>query len=305
MVGLLEAISPAVFQERVRELCANDPSVQVLSWMLGPEGTLQWAHSVGVVNDPILSKLVPPLPPLELRRVTAASEVPIFLWSGLVDLKMFFSFFEQYGRHPLDGKAKVLDFGCGCGRLTRFLDGHKAVTAFGADVNPDLVSWCAQFLRNTHTCLNRLSPPLDFPDNTFDLVFSLSVFTHLPEERAEEWIRELARILVPGGILVITTHGYPALNIIRDSLVHHQMFQVDAKRTTALIDELEQKKYIHLTYQQDSLTAAKAGEDYGNTFIDPFYIYERWNLQELAIVAQIPGALRGYQDAVVFSRNQR
>ncbi len=304
MTGLLEAISPAGFDERVRELCAKDPSIQVLSWMLGPERIREWAHCIGVVNDPILAKLVPPLPPLELRNITAAPEEPIFLWSGLVDLKMFLSLFEEHGRYPRDRKAKVLDFGCGCGRVTRFLDSHKEVTAFGSDVNPDLVSWCSQSLRNTHTCLNQLSPPLDFPDQTFDLAFSLSVFTHLPEERAEEWLRELARVLVPGGILVVTTHGYPALNTIRDSTIHHQMFQTDKMRTMALIDELGRKKYIHLTYQQELLTAAKAGEDYGNTFIDPSYIYERWNLPELAVIAHIPGGLRGWQDAVVFSRKQ-
>jgi hypothetical protein len=56
-------------------------------------------------------------------------------------------------------------------------------------------------------------------------------------------------------------------------------------------------------YQQDSLKAAKAGDDYGNTFIDPSYIYERWNLLELTVRAHIPGGLRGWQDVVVFSRN--
>jgi SAM-dependent methyltransferase len=304
MPGFLQAISSTAFQRRVQELCAKDPSVQVLSWMLGPEGTLQWAHSVAVVTDPVLGKLVPPLPPLDLRRITAAPEEQIFLWTGLIDIKTFFSLFDQYGRYPNGAKLKVLDFGCGCGRLTRYLDSHDGVVAFGSDVNPDLVEWCSQSLRNTHTSLNQLCPPLNYPDKTFDFIFSLSVFTHLAEAPAEQWLRELTRILAPGGALIVTTHGYPALSIIRNSPVHHQMFQLDEERTAGIINELPHKKYIHLRYPPDSLSAAKAGDEYGNTFIDPSYIYEHWNSAGLRVLAHIPGGLRGWQDTVVLSRSQ-
>jgi SAM-dependent methyltransferase len=44
-------------------------------------------------------------------------------------------------------------------------------------------------------------------DATFDLVYSLSVFTHLSEPLQRFWIDELARVLRPGGFLLITTHG--------------------------------------------------------------------------------------------------
>jgi len=55
--------------------------------------------------------------------------------------------------------------------------------------------------------LNRLSPPLDFGSAEFDLVYAFSVFTHLTPDLQLEWIKELARILKPGGYVVLSTHG--------------------------------------------------------------------------------------------------
>jgi ubiquinone/menaquinone biosynthesis C-methylase UbiE len=54
-------------------------------------------------------------------------------------------------------------------------------------------------------------PPLDYKDNQFDLIYVLSVFTHLPEGLGVNWINELTRVLKPGGLLLITLHGISRL----------------------------------------------------------------------------------------------
>jgi SAM-dependent methyltransferase len=77
----------------------------------------------------------------------------------------------------------------------------------GCDVDPRLVSWCGDHLPFGHFDVNRLSPPLPYPDDRFDLVYALSVFTHLPEALQRAWIAELRRVVRPGGWLLITTHG--------------------------------------------------------------------------------------------------
>jgi SAM-dependent methyltransferase len=64
--------------------------------------------------------------------------------------------------------------------------------------------------------VNRADPPLDFPDDTFDLVYSYSVLTHLSAERQKPWVAELRRVLKPGGYLLVTVHGMS--NAIRDEL---------------------------------------------------------------------------------------
>src|ERR1043165_8053538 len=68
--------------------------------------------------------------------------------------------------------------------------------------------------------------PLPYKDQMFDLIYSLSVFTHLSENHASQWLSEMNRVLKPGGILIITIHGLTALNTIKNSALHQQMFKL-------------------------------------------------------------------------------
>ena len=52
-----------------------------------------------------------------------------------------------------------------------------------------------------------MHPPLEFNDNKFDFIYAISVFTHLSENVALEWIRELMRVTKPGGNWMIWTNG--------------------------------------------------------------------------------------------------
>ena len=58
-----------------------------------------------------------------------------------------------------------------------------------------------------HFDINKLSPPLDYENDFFSLVYARSVFTHLSEELQIEWMKEFARIIKKGGYLYFTTHG--------------------------------------------------------------------------------------------------
>ena len=102
--------------------------------------------------------------------------------------------------------SSVLDFGCGCGRVLRHWRGLPRRIS-GTDYNPALVGWCARHLAFAEFQLNGLAPPLDYPDEAFELVYALSVFTHLRVALQKPWMDEMSRILKPGGHLVISTHG--------------------------------------------------------------------------------------------------
>jgi SAM-dependent methyltransferase len=103
--------------------------------------------------------------------------------------------------------GSILDFGCGCGRVIRQLLLLKGPTFFGRDLNTSAISWCKANLKSASFATNRLVPPLSDGPETYDLVYALSVFTHLPEASQRGWVDELARILRPGGHLVLSTHG--------------------------------------------------------------------------------------------------
>ena len=59
--------------------------------------------------------------------------------------------------------------------------------------------------------INALTPPLPYADEQFDLVYALSVFTHLPEPLHFAWMREMKRVLKTDGYLIFSTHGEPYL----------------------------------------------------------------------------------------------
>ena len=106
----------------------------------------------------------------------------------------------------LDDLNSVLDFGCGCGRVTRWwsdFDGRVS----GSDVSAPAIEWCRANLPFARFEQNALAPPLVFEDESFDLVYALSVFTHLTADLQTAWRDELRRVLRPGGLLLLTTHG--------------------------------------------------------------------------------------------------
>ena len=108
----------------------------------------------------------------------------------------------------LDDFDQALEFGCGCGRVLRHLIPFAAAHhLYGTDIDQEAVSWCRRNLPSTCCGVNGLMPPLDYTDGTFDLIFVFSVFTHLDEELQFTWLRELKRVLKPGGVLIATTHG--------------------------------------------------------------------------------------------------
>jgi SAM-dependent methyltransferase len=103
----------------------------------------------------------------------------------------------------------LLDFGCGCGRLTRHFKPLSNTKIYGTDYNPILIQWCQENLPFAEFQVNQLDPPLNYPEDTFDFIFAGSVFTHFTEEIQFAWLDELWRVLIPNGYLMITTHGEP------------------------------------------------------------------------------------------------
>jgi len=101
-----------------------------------------------------------------------------------------------------EGK-RVLDFGCGAGRTLRHLLDEGA-ELHGCDLHAPSIHWLDEHLSPPlHVLQNARRPPLPYEDASFDLVYALSVFTHIAEGWAE-WLLELRRILRPDGILVAT-----------------------------------------------------------------------------------------------------
>jgi SAM-dependent methyltransferase len=157
-----------------------------------------------------------PVPPTPLRILVAASpDIAWFIDSGRRGADSIRAVLERHAI-PLDRSTPLLDFGCGCGRITRHF-AWLGPAVHGTDLNPSLVAWCRRHLTFGHFDVNGLGPPLPFTDGQFALAYALSVFTHLPETLQMDWMEELRRVVRPGGHVVITTHGVRYLDELSDA----------------------------------------------------------------------------------------
>lgn len=109
---------------------------------------------------------------------------------------------------------RVLDFGCGAGRtLHHFMteashhDASVRTEFHGCDIDVPSIDWLRAHLAPPfEVFVTDELPPMDRPEGCFDLVYALSVFTHLADSWAD-WLAEIHRVLKPGGLFVVTTLG--------------------------------------------------------------------------------------------------
>jgi SAM-dependent methyltransferase len=108
--------------------------------------------------------------------------------------------------YSLEGK-RVLDFGSGAGRTLRHFIGEDTGAEFwGCDIDGPSIEWLGENMPMVHAFTNAEVPPLDQPDGKFDVIYCISVFTHLTRHWAE-WLLEMHRLLAPGGLLLATYMG--------------------------------------------------------------------------------------------------
>jgi SAM-dependent methyltransferase len=155
------------------------------------------------------------VPPTHLRqRVHGAADQASFDNLGKILSGNLFD--EIKGLPKLSVDANVLDFGCGCGRVIKPL--HELCAKgkvddgrfdwYGSDIDPEAIGWCQRFLHPIGTfVLNAPEPPLPFKNGFFHFLYSISIFTHLPEDMQLVWLDELRRVTRPNGFLVLSTHG--------------------------------------------------------------------------------------------------
>ena len=147
-----------------------------------------------------------PLPPAKLRvRVAGNADAAWFLEGGRLAEETIRGALERAGMR-LDDVVAILDCGCGCGRVTRWLAGHQGEIR-GSDFDGPAVQWCRENLPFASFVHNGLKPPLPFAAGEFDLVYAFSVLTHLPVNLQHAWVAELARVVRPSGLLLLSTHG--------------------------------------------------------------------------------------------------
>jgi SAM-dependent methyltransferase len=166
-------------------------------------------------NERVLRQNPGPLPPAAVITTEAlmhkhdleiATMPARYFGGGYRDAWIMLSMLQSCGA-DLTAFRSILEFGCGSARVLRHFRSVRGLHLVGTDANPRVIEWDRLNLPGADFHVNELQPPLRFADDCFDFVYALSVFTHIPLQWQEAWLRELRRILRPRGYLLCTVLG--------------------------------------------------------------------------------------------------
>jgi SAM-dependent methyltransferase len=136
--------------------------------------------------------------------------------------EMLHGMLDPYLRQRAPGRA--LEAGCGTGYFAHSFQQRYASPIFPVDLSPEGLRY-AQGMGVERLAQADIAA-LPFPPAAFDLVLSLDVIVHFPRGREHRAMKELARVLSPGGLLVVRVS---ALDILRS---RHSEFACERQRFT-------------------------------------------------------------------------
>jgi len=128
------------------------------------------------------------------------------LYFGYLHLAISLS--EQLKR---EGSAtlRILDAGCGDARFLKELQECGNYELHGSDYSEQAVAFARLLINGVRFSTNDLTKRTEYPDNHFDVIFLIETLEHIIPEEIPNLMRELRRILKPGGELIITV---PSIN---------------------------------------------------------------------------------------------
>jgi len=107
---------------------------------------------------------------------------------------------------PDHASLNVLEFASGYGRVARYAE-HVMPTANWTccDIHPAAVEFTRRL--GLTSFLSSTAPEAWSAPKKYDVVFALSFFSHMPKRTFGTWLARLFEAVVPGGVLIFTTHG--------------------------------------------------------------------------------------------------
>lgn len=189
----------------------------------GPEGFREfrdldddlWALLLTLEYEsfPGIRSYLPGLPPRAIQEKWNGASGPalaaqsVSFYSKLKELQ------DRFGKGAL-ADARVLDVGCGWGRLTRmFSRDVEPGNLFGCDPVEEILDACRESGVPAELARSEFLPERLPFDSTFNLIFAFSVLTHVSERAASAVIGAASKSLEPGGLLVFTIRPISYLEV--------------------------------------------------------------------------------------------
>jgi SAM-dependent methyltransferase len=239
------------------------------------------------------------IPPGAIRARSGSPRLRSYMRGGQAAASQVAEGIERAGRSAGDVES-LLDFGCGSGRVVRHLAGHLPnARLHGSDVDADAIAWGQAHLPGIDFAVNQFRPPLPFGDGAFDVVYSISVFTHLNEPYQDEWLAEIARVLEPGGLALLTVHGEYAFNEFKSG--RYVSNTKSCAERVQVHGSLQSEGFIYEPYEitgWNDRDFPGIDDTFGLTFHSRHYVQQHWG-QTFEILDVLPRHITGWQDLVL------
>jgi SAM-dependent methyltransferase len=210
-----------------------------------------------------------------------------YLISGDVMIRDLETALGDQGR-SLPQLDSFLEFACGYGRFTRFLvarlDPRKVRVS---DINRSSVDFVRKTFGVSGFYSTESANGLDH-SREYEVIFVASLFSHLAIEHWTEWLPRLYQMLAPGGLLIFSTHGTYARDVIYDPRQR---------------DRLEAKADGFWFLPMNETGGRLAVEYYGSAFVTEEFVQREVTARGLGTVRRVyPAKLWGSQDLYVLEK---
>jgi SAM-dependent methyltransferase len=235
-----------------------------------------------------------PVPPSFLSQAfTMTPSALNYLNGGAQAAQMILDLVNAAGNR-LTSASRILDFGCGAGRVSRALRKTTGADVVGYDLYAPAIDWCRDHMPYGRWEHGVEEPPLGEPDASFDLIFAISVLTHLNEHYQDLWLAEWRRLTKPGGLVVATFKS------------EHFLDNVIRPRSAEYADNVaRQLAATGFAYIVDEGWAGVFPEYYRDSFHTIDYVKSRWG-REFEVVAIHPSCtLAGTRQDTAVLRKSR
>lgn len=224
-------------------------------------------------KDYHFNKLMPTLPEEAFQRRFVGKANAEAFQASYDAIEAFKECCERLGC-SFNSEQKILDFGCGWGRISQTLYRYfEPKNIFSADIQDEALDFC----RDSGLATNIISTKNNFinlDEYSLDYIFAFSVFSHLSEDNANFWMNYFNKLLKPGGCIVVTTR---AKSIIKyaSSLKDKTDIPLQAKgllevfsNPTLDMENYDKGLFIYKNYKHVN----KTGKGYGEALIPKQYV---------------------------------
>jgi SAM-dependent methyltransferase len=188
-------------------------------------------------------------------------------------------------------RPMILDFGCGHGRVGRWLRAAFPDSSLtGSEILPSAVKFYAETFKagGWTTSVNLAA---NSPGKTFDLIWSGSVFTHLPVDSARLLYRQFIDWLNPGGLAIFSAHGRISTSVFRSGSVP----KTDRSVANAAIATFDRGDFGFSPYDDQ--------ENYGMSYTPPsWWVSTITRSPDVRLISYSEGGWAGNQDIVAVQK---